>query len=531
MQYKNHGDHLANMNTKLAYLILLLSVQLFSCNHEEERPNILFIIADDISRTSMGAYGCKYIETPNFDRIANEGILFTNAYVTNPKCAPARACLLTGRYSWQLEEAANHQPILPPKWKFYPDLLESAGYFIGYTGKGWGPGKYYGEHNPAGWKYNDLKLEPPYSGISNKDYAGNFEAFLDNNNEGKPFCFWLGTHEAHREFEKDSYKKESMDLDKVEVQDFFPDNDLIRGDLADYAVEVEYHDKVIGLALKVLEERDLLENTLVIVTSDHGMPFPRVKGQIYDEGFHVAFAAKWGDKIKPGTEVTDYINFPDVAPTLLEVAGLDKHPQMTGKSFLDIMLSGKSGRVDPNRSFAILGKERHDLGRMEGDQHSVGYPARAIKTDNYLFIRNYKPHRWPVGDPEYGYMNCDGSPTKTYLTGLSSNDSDHQYFLSAFGKRPAVEFYDINKDPDCVTNLATHPEFVSIIGELESKMNQILAEQEDPRILGNGDIFDFYPHRDDPRLQALYGEKYYNMWDKFYEKYRKHSVPLPPEDQ
>ncbi|MEQ8880754.1 MAG: sulfatase [Cyclobacteriaceae bacterium] len=528
------------MKTTLTFTVALLTLSLYSCknennksneNSEIERPNILFIIADDISRTSMGAYGSTYIETPNFDRIAKEGILFTNAYVTNPKCAPARACLLTGRYSWQLEEAANHQPVVPPKWNFYPDLLEADGYFIGYTGKGWGPGKYYGEHNPAGWEFNELKLDPPYSGINKKDYSGNFEAFLDKNNEDKPFCFWLGTHEAHRGFEKDSYKKENMDLDNVEVQDFFPDTELVRGDLADYAVEVEYHDKVIGLALKALEERNLLENTLIIVTSDHGMPFPRVKAQIYDEGFHVAFAAKWGDKIKPGRVVTDFINFPDVAPTLLDVAGLEKDPQMTGKSFLDVILSEESGRIDPDRSFAVLGKERHDLGRMEGDQHSVGYPVRAIRTDDYLFVRNYMPHRWPAGDPEYNYMNTDGSPTKTYLTELLKEEPDYQYYMSAFGKRSEVELYDINEDPDCVKNLANHPELSNIIVQLESKMNQVLTEQKDPRILGEGDIFDYYPHRDDPRLQKLYGEKYYNMWDKFYEKYGKHSVPLPPEDQ
>jgi arylsulfatase A-like enzyme len=519
------------MKTKSTFLLMLLAIFLCSCNNVTERPNILLIVADDISRTSMGAYGCTYIETPNFDRIASEGLLFTNAYVTNPKCAPARACLLTGRYSWQLEEAANHQPVVPPKWRFYPDLLEAVGYVTGFTGKGWGPGKYYGEHNPAGWEYNELKLDPPYTGIRDKDYAGNFEAFLDKNTEGKPFCFWLGTHEAHRKFEKDSYRKENMELSQVQVQDFFPDNELIRGDLADYAVEVEYHDKTIGMALKALEERDLLENTLVIVTSDHGMPFPRVKGQIYDEGFHVAFAARWRDKIKPGRVVTDFINFPDVAPTFLELAGLDKDPQMTGESFLDILLSDKSGRVDTNRSFAILGKERHDLGRMEGAQHSVGYPARAIRTDEYLFVRNYKSHRWPAGDPEYNYMNCDGSPAKTYLTELSEEDSDHQYYRAAFGKRPEKELYDINKDPDCVKNLADQPEFIETMDELESKMNLVLTEQKDPRVLGEGDIFDYYPHRDDPRLQKLYKEKYYNMWDKFYEKYEKHSVPLPPEIQ
>ena len=121
----------------LALAGLCLSVNAVS---QTKRPNILVIMGDDISRTSMGAYGCKYIKTPNFDRIAMEGVLFTNAYVCNPKSSPSRACFLTGRYSWQLEEAANHIPVMPEKWKFYPELLEKSGYSIGFTGKGWAPG-------------------------------------------------------------------------------------------------------------------------------------------------------------------------------------------------------------------------------------------------------------------------------------------------------------------------------------------------------------------------------------------------------
>lgn len=113
--------------------VMLASSILGQLSHAAQRPNILFIIADDASRDSMGAYGCTYVKTPNFDRLAREGVKFTQAYNCNPKCAPARACLLTGRYSWQLEEACNHNPFLSNKWAFYPFLLEASGYFIGYT--------------------------------------------------------------------------------------------------------------------------------------------------------------------------------------------------------------------------------------------------------------------------------------------------------------------------------------------------------------------------------------------------------------
>ena len=494
---------------------------------QNKRPNILVIMGDDISRNSMGVYGSKYIKTPNFDRIANEGALFTNAYVCNPKCSPSRACFLTGRYSWQLEEAANHIPVIPPKWKFYPKLLEESGYTIGYTGKGWGPGVYYGEHNPAGWEYNEISLIPPYKGISKQDYASNFDAFLTKRDTEKPFCFWFGTHEAHRKYEKDSYKKENKDLSKITVQAFFPDNELVRGDLADYGVEVEYHDRQIGLALAALEKRGLLDNTIIIATSDQGMPFPYVKGQIYDEDFHEAFVVRWGDKIIPGRVVTDFINFPDVAPTLMEAAGLKPDKQMTGKSFLDALLSEKSGRIDAKRSYSLIGKERHDNGTTDGDLIAVSYPVRAIRTDKYLYCHNYKPNRWPVGDPEFKYNNCDDSPTKNYLTGLKEGDIDYNYFKLSFGKRPADELFDLEKDPDCVNNIASDPQYASLIKELKTKMESDLKKQKDPRVLGKGDVFDYYPQIREEKIKKLYKDKYYSMFDKFFEKFGKKTVPIP----
>lgn len=494
---------------------------------QTKRPNVLVIMGDDISRTSMGAYGSKNIKTPNFDRIAREGVLFTNAYVCNPKSSPSRACFLTGRYSWQLEEACNHIPVMPPKFTFYPNELEKSGYNIGFTGKGWGPGVFYGKHNPAGWEYNDISLTPPTKGISKQDYASNFEAFLNKQDATKPFCFWLGTHEAHRKYEKDSYKRFGKDPGQVTVQEFLPDNDLVRADLADYAVEVEYHDMMIGEALESLAKRGLLDNTIIIATSDQGMPFPRVKGQIYDEDFHEALVIRWGEKIKPGRTVTDFVNFPDVAPTIMEAAGLKPHEQMTGKSFLNILLSKNSGRIDKSRDYSLLGKERHDMGRVEGDQINVGYPVRAIKTDKYLYSHNYKAERWPAGDPVYGYKNCDESPTKTYLTELKESDSDYKYYLMAFGKRPADELYDITKDKDCVHNLANDPKYASVIRDLKAKMEQALTAQNDPRVLGKGDIFDYYPQAREDKMKKLYKEKYYNMFDKFFEKYGFKTVPMP----
>jgi N-sulfoglucosamine sulfohydrolase len=497
----------------VSFIVLTITAQ-------KKQPNILFIIADDISRNSFGAYGCKFIKTPGFDRIAKEGVLFTNAITNNPKCAPSRAMLLTGRYSWQLEAACNHNPIMPEKWVFYPSILSENGYFVGYTGKGWGPGKYSGKNNPAGLSFDKFIRTPAYKYISTKDYVANFEGFLDQNISGKPFCFWLGTTEGHRPFERDVHKKLGIDLNKVNVQNSLPDNATVRGDLADYGVEVDYHDQQIVKCLELLKSKGLLENTIIIATSDHGMAFPHIKGQLYEEAFHVPFAVRWGDKIKAGRVVDDYINFPDVAPTLLEAAGVKLHRQMMGISFLNLLLSEKSGKIGRKRSFALVGKERHDLGRTDGEQLSVGYPIRGIRIDNYLYLKNFKSDRWPAGDPEYDYMNCDDSPTKSYLTALLPESPDYPYYLKSFGKRAEEELYDVVKDPDCVVNLALNSEFDKIKMSLNKKMTWELILQKDPRILGNGDIFDYYPHCSPETQKKVYGSKYIDMQKKFDEKYK-----------
>ena len=507
----------------LLALTLLLAAPLPAA----ERPNILFIIADDASRDSFGAYGSTYVETPGFDRIAREGVLFTNAYNCNPKCAPARACLLTGRYSWQLEEACNHNPFLSSKWQFYPYLLEKAGYRIGYTGKGWGPGIWHGndagrsqdKDNPAGHPWNQLKAKPPYKGMSNTDYAGNFEAFLKAAEGDAPFCFWLGTKEPHRGYGKDNWKLDGRDLADVTVPAYYPDNATIRGDLADYAIEVEWYDTHIARALQHLEATGQLDNTLVIATSDHGMPFPRVKGQLYDDGFHIPFAVRWPGKIQPGRTVTDFITFPDLAPTLMKVAGVEAPEQMTGDSFLPQLLSKDSGRIDSKRDHTLLGKERHDIGRTDGELRSVGYPARALRNDRFLYVRNFTPHRWPVGDPDYGLLNCDGSPTKSYLTGLSAGDPDHRFYELAFGKRPAEELYDLAVDPDCVRNLAASPSHAETKAALWAQLESELKAQGDPRVLGKGEIFDHYPNRNIDRQRKLYKDPDFDPVRKFKDQF------------
>jgi arylsulfatase A-like enzyme len=478
-----------------------LAVQRSATAQAAKRPNILFFIADDWGRNHASFFGAKWINTPAFDRVAREGVVFTNCFTSNPKCCPSRATILTGRNSWQTKETVNHFTIFPREFAVYPDVLEKAGYFVGLTGKGWGPGDFKSTgwpHNPAGKEYQKRTLKPPYSGISNRDYAGNFEDFLAARPANAPFCFWMGPTEPHRFYEEGSGLRAGKKLEDVTLPKYWPENREIRSDLLDYALEVEWVDRHLGLAVKKLEEIGELDNTLIVVTSDHGMPFPRVKGQIYEDSYHITLAARWGAGMQGGRTVDDFINFRDLAPTFCEAAGVPAAPTMTGKSFLDVLKSGKSGIVDDSRDVMLIGKERHDLGRP----NDAGYPVRAIRTRDFLYVRNYHPERWPAGDPETGYRNVDDGVTKRVL--LSGFD---EYYRLSFGKRPAEELYHVSEDPDCIKNLATDLQFAQVKREMLERMNRMLKEEGDPRALGQEEFFDTIQYTG-PRKHA------YDTWLK-----------------
>jgi len=468
------------------------------------RPNILFCIADDASYPHMGAYGCPWVRTPAFDRVAKEGILFTHAYTPNAKCAPSRACILTGRNSWQLKEAANHVPFFPLEFKTYAEALAEHGYFVGKTAKGWAPGVALDAQGKprllTGRSFDQRKLKPATKGISPVDYAGNFQDFLTAVPDGQPWCFWYGGHEPHRPYEYGSgVDKGGKQLTQIaRVPGCWPDDPVVRNDMLDYALEIEYFDQHLGRMLDLLEQRGQLANTLVVVTSDNGLPFPRAKGQQYEMSSHMPLAMMWKGGIKrPGRVVDDYVSFIDFAPTLIELAGLrweDTGMASTpGHSLTDIFSSDQGGQVNPGRDHVLIGQERHDVGRP----HDWGYPIRGIIQGGMLYLQNLEPTRWPVGNPETGYLNTDGGPTKTLVLQTRADPAKKRYWDLCFGKRPQEEMYRIAKDAECLTNLAGEPSCAAEKAALREQLFQELKAQGDPRMFGRGHIFDEYPYADE----------------------------------
>lgn len=468
------------MKIKFFILATFFSVLLFAQSapsaQASTRPNILFAIADDMSWPHTGAYGDRVVKTPTFDRVASEGVLFTNAFCASPSCTPSRGAILTGQAIHRLEEGGNLWSILPSKFKVYPDLLEEAGYSVGFTRKGWGPGSLQGSgrtRNPAGPEF------------------ATFAAFLANVPAGKPFCFWFGSHDPHRAYEKGAGLKSGMKLENVIVPAFLPDTPEVRSDILDYYYEVERFDREVGGLLKLLEAAGQLENTLVVMTSDNGMPFPRAKTNLHDSGTHMPLAVRWGTALK-GRTVDDFISFADYAPTFLEAAGLKPLPEMTGRSFLGL-LTGKEKARDRNTVF--LERERHANVR-KGD---LGYPARAIRTREFLYIRNFRPDRWPGGDPEKhrsvgAYGDCDNSPTKDLILRRREDPAILKFFKLAFEKRPAEELYDLKLDPGQVRNVAGLPAYRSSQRKLWARLQQWMVRTGDPRATIDDDRWDHYPY-------------------------------------
>lgn len=438
------------------------------------KPNVLFIIADDAS-CHFGAYRCSWATTPHIDALAAHGIVFDNAYVPTSKCSPCRAGLLTGRNPWQLEEAANHWPTFPSKYMAFTEAIAANGITCGARGKVWGPGvAKTADGAERTW------------GLRRAD----FRTFLESAPADRPFFYWFGSGNPHRAYKPDAGRaagKKPADIDRVPA--FWPDNDVVRRDMLDYVTEIEAFDREVGDLIATLRESGRADNTLVIVTSDHGMPFPRVKGHTYDVAHRVPLVACWpAGVVHPGRRAEQLVSLVDLAPTFLDLFDLDGEKAgmsaITGASVTDLLRD----RPQRERPFVIVGRERNDVRSRPGTESGLGYPARAIRQGSLFYVHNFADERWPCGNVELGLLDTDNGPTKSVIEAAGPDD---RHWQLCFGKRPADELYDLATDPDCVRNLAA--EMPEKVAALRETLFAELRRQSDPRILGQGDLFDAYP--------------------------------------
>jgi uncharacterized sulfatase len=510
----------------------------------EPKPlNILFCFADDWGRYA-GVYAAldgrptlsQVIKTPNVDRVAREGMLFRNAFVNAPSCTPCRSSLLSGRYFFNCGRGAILQgAVWDDTIPTFPLLLRDAGYHIGKSHKVWSPG------TPADAPFGGQKYAYEKAGSTCNHYStqvgrmmkegltaaqardkvlgqvhDNFDAFLADRKDGRPWMYWFGPTTTHRVWVRGSGKALwGIDPDALrgKMPAFLPDVPEVREDVADYLGECQAFDAYVGVILKRLEEAGELERTVVVLSGDHGMPgVPHGKCNVYDHGIAVALAVRWPGG-KAGRVLDDFVSLPDLAPTFLEIGGVKAPAGLYGRSLVPLFHSDKSGQVAPERTWVIAGRERHVARAREGN---LPYPMRALRTADFLYVRNFAPDRWPMGDPRdvtstkapdlaaltadtfVAFADMDASPTKAWLVAHRHDEKWKGYYDRAFGKRPAEELYDLRKDPDEVTNVADVAAYAAEKQKLAGRLTGLLRDAGDPRLVENPPRFDRPPFTEAP---------------------------------
>ncbi|MBM1105204.1 sulfatase [Aurantibacter crassamenti] len=431
---------------------------------EAKRPNIVFMIADDWSFPHAGVYGDNMVRTPVFDQLAKEGALFENAYCAAPSCAPSRASILLSKYPHQMESAGNLWSVIPKKFPNWVSILRNAGYHSGKSRKGWAPGDFKAggyEYNPAGKEYAD------------------FDAFLKDKNPAQPFVYWFGSTDPHRTYETNTGVKTGMDINAVRVPGFLPDVACVKNDIMDYYFEVERFDRESGKIINRLERDGHLENTIIIMTSDNGMPFPRAKANLYDYGTRMPLAIYWKGHIEGGKRISDFMNFIDFGPTILEAVGVDIPDSFQGKSLLELFYPD---RKKSDRDKVFLERERHANVR-KGD---LSYPMRAVRTKEYLYIKNFEPERWPGGDPETyvsvgQYGDVDNSISKFLIMNMEDKPTDKDYFKLAFSKRPSEELYSLADDAYNLNNIAYNKKYNQVLNTMRNELKIWMIKTGDLR--------------------------------------------------
>ena len=388
------------------------------------RWNILFVFADDWGRYASCYAGLDgrpslndVVRTPHIDRLAREGVVFRNAFVNAPSCTPCRSSLLSGRAFFNCGRGAIlHGAIWDDTIPVFPLLLRDAGYRIGKSFKVWGPGEPadapFGQQRYAyeaagkeAMHFSTSAMKMVDEGLTAEQarvallgqVRGNFDDFLKDQKPDTPWLYFAGTTTTHRKWAKGSGRRLwGIDPDALEgkLPPFLPDVPEIREDVADYLGEVQAVDASVGEMLARLEEAGELDRTLIVVSGDHGMPgVPAGKNNLYDHGVRVALVARVPGGT-PGRIVDDYVSLPDLAPTFLEIGDVPPPGGLYGRSLLPELLAPTGGQIDPTRTEVITGRERHVAAAREG---YLPYPSRALRTPDFLYIRNFAPDRWPLG--------------------------------------------------------------------------------------------------------------------------------------
>lgn len=435
------------MNFLKSLSVFLLALIVFSCNNSQEekaeQPNFIVFIADDAAWNDCGPYGNDAIKTPNINKLAEEGLVFDNAFLTTSSCSPSRCSILTGRYPHSTGAPELHMP-LPADQVLFAGELQKAGYYTAVAGK---------YHiGPERAEFDSIYGGSP-SGCENWLRA------LQNRPDDKPFFLWLAALDPHRAYQPNTIP-EPHDPDDVIVPPYLPDNDSTRKDLALYYDEISRLDSYLGDVMEELRRQGEDENTLVIYMTDNGRPFPRCKTRLYDSGIKTPFIVRWPDKIEKGR--TDaMISSIDIAPTFCELAGAEMSETFQGISFAPVL-----------EDFSA---KTRDYIASEHNWHDYQAHERAVRNDRFLYIRNAFP-QLNASPPADAVRSITYQKMIELFEAGELNDKQLDCFITP---RPAEELYDVVKDPYHFNNLAENPDYQKQLQEMSLLLDSWIEEFND----------------------------------------------------
>jgi N-sulfoglucosamine sulfohydrolase len=433
------------------------------------RPNIVFILSDDHSAPYLGCYGNRVIKTPNFDRFAAQGMRFDRMFTAAPQCVPSRAAFMTGRTPVAVRMGRFSSP-LPPDIKTMPEVLRAAGYFTGICRRSFhldGPAQGRSPLTQSIFDKHGLRtFERRVDWLDRNSPRAQTKAkvteFLDKVPSGKQFFLWVNFNDPHHVWDRDAIPQ-PHDPAKIPLPVHLPDLPGMRDDLARYHDEIARMDEEFQWVMDILDKRGLANDTLVVFAGDNGMAFPHGKGSLYDPGLNVPMLIRWPGYVKAGGSTAELVSGEDVAPTLLEAAGLQPLKEMSGRSFLKLL----RGEAFEGRKY-IFG-QRLPHGNSTYSPRAANFDmSRCVRSKKYKLIYNCTPHQiyGPVdsaGDEGWKQM------VAAHQAGKLSPAIDKAYFTSP---RPVWELFDLDKDPGELNNVAGRAEHAVLEREMKVALQE-----------------------------------------------------------
>lgn len=420
-------------------LLILFSIQKA---YLQEKPNIVFFMADDCTYRDIGVYGSKDSKTPNIDGLAKNGIKFTKCFQAAPMCSPTRSNLLTGVYPIRSGAYPNHT-FVKPGTKSIVQYLTPLGYRVALSGK-----RHISPESIFNFEYLGKSKNPDFPEV---------KKFLKNAKQKQdPFCLFLMSHEPHVPWNKGD--QSLFDQDSLVLPPFYVDTEETREAYKRYITEINYMDDQVGKAIKLIEEQGLSENTIFIFTSEQGNSFPFAKFTCYDSGLHTAFIVKWPKKIKPGSETDALIDYTDVVPTFIDIANGNIPAGLDGSSFLEVLKGNK--KMHKEYSYG----EQTTRGISNGSDH---YGIRSVTDGRYMLIMNLTPEvefKNSATNPE------GGRPWWNSWIEAADKDAFARDKVNSYRNRPKFELYDSSHDPYNIRNLAGKKEYAEVQKRLYGKL-------------------------------------------------------------